>query len=130
MERIVVAPDLGIRPQDFLALARGRAMQLSVRELELLTALARTQGRVIQRDELYRTVWGGRLRDDDRSVDVYVHKLRTKLAEALPECRYIHTHFGLGYRFSPELRPAFTTLSHVEHGSVTSLGPSVDTLGP
>jgi DNA-binding response OmpR family regulator len=42
------------------------------------------------------------MRTADRSVDVYVHKLRAKLAEALPEWRFIHTHFGFGYRFSPE----------------------------
>jgi hypothetical protein len=35
-------------------------------------------------------------------VDVYVHKLRSKLAEAVPECAFIHTHFGFGYRFQPE----------------------------
>jgi DNA-binding response OmpR family regulator len=42
------------------------------------------------------------LRADDRSVDVYVHKLRAKLGRALPGWRFIHTHFGFGYRFQPE----------------------------
>ena len=42
------------------------------------------------------------LREQDRSVDVYVHKLRSKLAGAIPGCRFIHTHFGFGYRFEPE----------------------------
>ena len=37
------------------------------------------------REELYETVWGAPLRADDRSVDVYVHKLRVKLGDALPE---------------------------------------------
>lgn len=129
MEMILVAPDLEIRPADYLALARGRALQLSVRELELLAAMARMQGRVLRREELYERVWGGRLRQDDRSVDVYVHKLRTKLAGAIPEYRYIHTHFGLGYRFSPEPAPRFTALSQVGNGSVTSSGPSAETLG-
>ena len=129
MERIIVAPDLEIRPTDFLALARGRALRLSVREFELLTAMARLQGRVVQREELYEQVWGGLLRADDRSVDVYVHKLRCKLAQALPGWTYIHTHFGLGYRFSPEPAPTFTTLSQVGNGSVTSSVPGADTLG-
>ena len=139
MERIIVSPDLEIRPGDHLALARGRALFLSVKELELLTELARLQGRVICREELYARVWGGALREDDRSVDVYVHKLRGKLAEAIPEWRYIHTHFGLGYRFSPEPvtknggagggAPTFTGVSHVGDGSVTSSMPSADTLG-
>jgi DNA-binding response OmpR family regulator len=38
----------------------------------------------------------------DRSVDVFVRKLRLKLQEAAPGWIYIHTHFGIGYRFAPE----------------------------
>jgi DNA-binding winged helix-turn-helix (wHTH) protein len=38
----------------------------------------------------------------DRSVDVFVRKLRQKLEKASPRCRYIHTHFGIGYRFAAE----------------------------
>src|SRR3954471_4488905 len=96
------AAELEVRPEEHLALARGRALTLSVRELQVLVALARREGRVLSREDLFETVWGGRLRADDRSVDVYVHKLRAKLARALPEWRFIHTHFGLGYRFSAE----------------------------
>ena len=103
------AADLEIRPDEHMVLARGRALTLSVRELDVLAALADHAGRIISRDQLYAAVWGGTLRHDDRSVDVYIHKLRTKLAEALPEWRFIHTHFGFGYRFSPE--PAFTPFS-------------------
>ena len=99
---VIRAGDLEVRPADHLALARGRALALSQRELELLAALARRQGRVVPRDELYATVWGAQLRVQDRSVDVYVHKLRSKLAHAIPGCRFIHTHFGFGYRFEPE----------------------------
>jgi hypothetical protein len=50
-------------------------------------------------------------------VDVYIHKLRAKLSDALPEWSFIHTHFGFGYRFSPE--PVFTSFSHRDHSSVT-----------
>ena len=56
------------------------------------------------------------MRAADRSVDVYVHKLRSKLADALPEWRFIHTHFGFGYRFQ---RGAFTAFSQDGHDSVT-----------
>jgi DNA-binding response OmpR family regulator len=99
---VLVAGDLEIRPAEHLARARGRTLSLSVRELQLLAALARRQGRIVPREELYETVWGAPLRTQDRSVDVYVHKLRTKLADALPEWGFIHTHFGFGYRFQPE----------------------------
>jgi DNA-binding response OmpR family regulator len=99
---VIKAGALEIRPSEYLALAGGRALTLSVRELELLAALGRREGRIVPREELYQTVWGAEMRVADRSVDVYVHKLRTKLATALPEWQFIHTHFGFGYRFQPE----------------------------
>jgi DNA-binding response OmpR family regulator len=99
---VLVAGELEIRPAEHLARARGRTLSLSMRELDLLAALARREGRVVAREEIYETVWGAPLRGQDRSVDVYVHKLRAKLAVALPEWAFIHTHFGFGYRFQPE----------------------------
>ena len=99
---VIRTAELEIRPAEYLAIAGGRALTLSLRELELLVALARREGRIVSRQELYGTVWDAPLRADDRSVDVYVHKLRSKLAGALPDWRFIHTHFGFGYRFEPE----------------------------
>ena len=98
---------LEIHPTQGLALADGQALSLSVREFGLLVALARSGGRIVRRDDLYRRVWGGALREGDRSIDVYIHKLRVKLEQALPDARYIHTHVGFGYRFAPELSRAF-----------------------
>jgi DNA-binding response OmpR family regulator len=96
------AGELEIRPGDGLVLANGRALTLSVREYELLVAMARRIGAILSRDELFRTVWGGELRAGDRSVDVYVSKLRGKLERSMPDRRFIHTHPGFGYRFQPE----------------------------
>ena len=105
--------ELEIRPAEHLRAGRaGRCSRCRSRELELLAALARRAGRIVPREELYETVWGGALRPDDRSVDVYVHKLRAKLGEALPEWQFIHTHFGFGYRFEPELSHSFHTDGH------------------
>ena len=97
----VKAGEIEIRPDEFLALAGGMPLTLTVRELQLLTALVERSGRIVSREELYEVVWGEMYRKSDRSVDVYVGKLRQKLEEALPGRHLIHTHFGFGYRFAP-----------------------------
>src|SRR5246127_5709143 len=100
-EVIEVGP-LEILPEEHLARARGRALMLSIRELRLLTELARRVDRIMSREELFRLVWGREMRPGDRSVDVYVRKLRVKLDQALPGWSFIHTHFGFGYRIAAE----------------------------
>jgi DNA-binding response OmpR family regulator len=110
------SPPLEIRADEYLVLADGHPVLLTVRELSLLCALADRSGRIVSRAELYEAVWHRPFRKDDRSVDVYVRKLRCKLEVALPEWRFIHTHFGFGYRFAPEL----SQLSHEFHNSVTA----------
>jgi DNA-binding response OmpR family regulator len=99
---VLHAGALEIRAGDGVALAGGRVLRLSVREFEMLVELGRNAGRVMSRDELYEELWGGAMPHGDRSVDVYVHKLRSKLDEALPGWAFIHTHFGAGYRLAPE----------------------------
>jgi DNA-binding response OmpR family regulator len=100
-EALRIGP-LEVYPDEHLARADGRALMLSMRELRLLTELARRPDKIMAREELFRLVWGRALRAGDRSVDVYVRKLRVKLEEALPGWRFIHTHFGFGYRLDAE----------------------------
>jgi DNA-binding response OmpR family regulator len=83
----------------FEAFVGGRSLGLTRREFELLVLLAGSQGRVIPRDRIYERVWGYQMAHGDRSVDVFVRKLRRKLEVASPGWRYVHTHFGVGYRF-------------------------------
>ena len=93
---------LEIRPEEHAALVDGRPLSLTVRELQLLTTLASHPQRIMTREELYSEVWGGTPSRADRSVDVYVSRLRQKLGQALPERSLIHTHNGIGYRFTPD----------------------------
>ncbi|HEY5977676.1 MAG TPA: winged helix-turn-helix domain-containing protein [Solirubrobacterales bacterium] len=93
---------LEIRPEEHAALVDGRPLSLTVRELQLLTTLASHPQRIMTREELYSEVWGGTPSRADRSVDVYVSRLRQKLGRALPNRSLIHTHNGIGYRFAPD----------------------------
>jgi DNA-binding response OmpR family regulator len=122
------AGELEIRLGEGLVLATGRALTLSVREFELLAAMARRAGAILTREELYRAVWGGELRTGDRSVDVYVSKLRGKLEAAMPDRRFIHTHPGFGYRFQPQ--PARGGLSGPPPGAGSGPAPAPANIKP
>jgi DNA-binding winged helix-turn-helix (wHTH) protein len=94
--------ELQIRPDMFDAYVGDRPASLSRKEYELLRQLANADGRVLEREEIYQRVWGYTMVRGDRSVDVFVRKLRQKLEQLSPAWRYVHTHFGVGYRFAVE----------------------------
>ena len=98
---VLKAGRLEVRPAEYAALVDGSPLYLTVKELALLTELAAHPDRILTRAELYEAVWGDALRTGDRSVDVYVSRLRSKLQLAMPDHPFIHTHFGVGYRFHP-----------------------------
>jgi len=100
----VCAGEVEIRPDQYQAFVGGRSIDLTRREFELIELLSGAEGRVLEREEIYERVWGYAMARGDRSVDVFVRKLRQKLESASPHWRYIHTHFGVGYRFDPEAR--------------------------
>ena len=98
----LVAGELEIRADQFQAFARSQSVDLTRREFEVLQLLAQAEGKVLQREEIYQAVWGYAMAHGDRSVDVFIRKVRQKLEAASPGFSYIHTHFGVGYRFDPE----------------------------
>ena len=98
----VVVGELQIRRDQFQAFVGGHSVDLTRREFELLELLSEARGQVLPREEIYQRVWGYAMAHGDRSVDVFVRKLRQKIATASPGWAYIHTHFGIGYRFEAE----------------------------
>ncbi len=98
----VVAGELEIRADQFQAFVSGNSLDLTRREFELLQLLADAKGQVLEREAIYQRVWGYAMAHGDRSVDVFIRKLRQKLEKRSPAWSYIHTHFGVGYRFDPE----------------------------
>jgi DNA-binding response OmpR family regulator len=98
----VSAGEVVIRSDRFQAFVGDESIDLTRREFELIELLAAAEGRVLEREEIYSRLWGYTMVRGDRSVDVFVRKLRQKLEKASPNWRYIHTHFGIGYRFAAE----------------------------
>jgi DNA-binding response OmpR family regulator len=98
----VVVGELEIRADQFQAFVGSGSLDLTRREFELLQLLADAKGQVLEREAIYQRVWGYAMAHGDRSVDVFIRKLRQKLEKRSPSWRYIHTHFGVGYRFDSE----------------------------
>jgi DNA-binding response OmpR family regulator len=94
--------EVDVRPDQYQAFVHGHSLGLTRREYQLIELLARAGGEVLAREEIYECLWGGAMIRNDRSVDVFVHKLRRKLESASPSWRYVHTHFGIGYRLAAE----------------------------
>ena len=127
----VLAGEMEIRADQFQAFVGGTSLDLTRREFELLLLLADAEGQVLEREAIYQRVWGYAMAHGDRSVDVFVRKLRQKLEKRSPGWSYIHTHFGVGYRFDPEpvggaaspaaevARPAEAPDSQLVHSSFT-----------
>jgi len=98
----MIAGEIEIRGDQFQVFVAGVGLDFTRREFELLQLLAESSGRVLEREAIYQRVWGYAMAHGDRSVDVFIRKLRQKLARRSPGWTYIHTHFGVGYRFDPE----------------------------
>jgi DNA-binding response OmpR family regulator len=109
--------EIAVRPDLYQAYARDMSLELTAREFEILYLLTQSD-RVLRREEIYERVWGYAMAHGDRSVDVFVRKLRQKLRSASPEWSYIHTHFGVGYRFAPEQDGG--ELEQLTHGAAVS----------
>jgi DNA-binding response OmpR family regulator len=124
----LVIGEVEIRVDQYQALVGGSGLDLTRREFELLQLLAENEGRVLDRETIYQRVWGYAMAHGDRSVDVFIRKLRLKLEKRSPGFSYIHTHFGVGYRFAAEtsvpegLTPGDEGLDRAE--SQTSSAPS------
>ena len=96
--------ELRIDPREVQAFVAGESAELTPTEFRLLYQLALERGRVVTRDELLQKIWGRREAHRDRTVDVFVRRLRDKIDRRAPTHTFIHTRYGVGYRLEPELK--------------------------
>ena len=89
------------------AYVAGESADLTPTEFRLLYALALEGGRVVSRDELLQRLWGRRETHRDRTVDVFVKKLREKLDRPGVRHSFIQTRYGVGYKFEAPPKQAF-----------------------
>jgi two-component system alkaline phosphatase synthesis response regulator PhoP len=93
--------ELRIDPREVQAYVDGKSAELTPTEFRLLYALALDRGRVTTRDELLQKIWGRRETHRDRTVDVFVRRLRDKIDRIAPRHTFIQTRYGVGYKLEP-----------------------------
>src|SRR6266511_3788206 len=93
--------ELRIDPREVQAFIDGDSAGLTPTEFRLLYQLALERGRVVTRDELPQKIWGRRETHRDRTVDVFVRRLRDKVDRRAPRHTFIQTRYGVGYRLEP-----------------------------
>src|SRR6266487_1797708 len=98
--------ELLIDPREVQAYVDGEAAGLTPTEFRLLYQLALDRGRVVTRDELLQKLWGRRESHRDRTVDVFVRRLREKVDRQASAHTFIQTRYGVGYRLEPVAKDA------------------------
>jgi DNA-binding response OmpR family regulator len=93
--------ELRIDPREVQAYVDGESAGLTPTEFRLLYTLALERGRVLDRDELLQKIWGRRATHRDRTVDVFIRKLREKIDKPASQHTFVQTRYGVGYAFDP-----------------------------
>src|SRR5207247_2368449 len=93
--------ELRIDPREVQAYVDGESAALTPTEFRLIYQLALDRGRVVTRDELLQKIWGRRETHRDRTVDVFVRRLRDKVDRKAPRHTFIQTRYGVGYKLEP-----------------------------
>ena len=93
--------ELLIDPRNVQAYVEGESCELTPTEFRLLYALALERGRVVTRDDLLQRIWSRRATHRDRTVDVFVRRLRDKIDRRAPSHTFVQTRYGVGYKLEP-----------------------------
>ena len=99
---VISVGDLTVDPGRRQARVRGREIDLTVLEFELLYLLASNRGMVFSRDALVSRVWGGDTFVTERSVDTVVKRVRRKVEDDAANPKFILTVWGTGYKFADQ----------------------------
>jgi DNA-binding response OmpR family regulator len=93
--------ELRIDPREVQAFVDGESCELTPTEFRLLYQLALDRDHVVSRDELLQKLWGRRESHRDRTVDVFIRRLREKVDRRAARHTFIQTRYGVGYKLEP-----------------------------
>ena len=97
---VLSAGPLALDKDSHTVTVNGEELSLTGREFDILALLMENPRRAFSRAQIYETVWGEDFIGDDNTVNVHVSNLRSKLAKVDPDCSYIKTVWGIGFKFN------------------------------
>ncbi|MDD5757726.1 MAG: response regulator [Desulfobulbaceae bacterium] len=102
---VVPSPESGVvlDPDRIMAYVNGHSVALTMVEFNLLQLLITSQGRILSRSQIMEQLYDDRRTVNDRTIDCHIKKLRKKLDDADPTANFVHSVYGVGYRFDPTL---------------------------
>ena len=95
----IVAGDLRLDTEGRRVFIKGKEINVTAKEFDLLELLVTNPNKVYSRENLLNIVWGYEYPGDVRTVDVHIRRLREKIEENPSEPKYVHTKWGVGYFF-------------------------------
>lgn len=96
--------DLQIIPSKYQVFVKGREVTMTAKEFQILTLLARNKGKVFTKEQIYNQVWENDYICDGGNIAAYVNKIRKKIEPDPSNPIYLHTVWGIGYKFDEQVR--------------------------
>ena len=98
-----VIGDLELRFAEHEGYVRGRRVNLTSKEFDILAMLASSAGTVFTRKQIYEKVWGEEMYKGESSVTVFIRRIREKIEDNPSDPRYLLTAHGIGYKIPDKL---------------------------
>nr|WP_317283046.1 response regulator transcription factor [uncultured Sellimonas sp.] len=97
--KVIIKGDLKLDCESRRVYSKGKEINLTAKEFDLLELLARNPNKVYSREDLLNLVWGYEYPGDARTVDVHIRRLREKIEVNPSDPKYVYTKWGVGYYF-------------------------------
>ena len=102
--QMIINNDITLEPNYLKVIIGGNEIELSAVEFNLMQAMHKQPGRIFSRSKLMDLIYSDDRIVSDRTIDSHVKKLRKKLMEISPHQELIHSIYGAGYRYDPQLK--------------------------
>lgn len=103
IDDVIKVEELEIYPRSRRVIVKGKEVNLTPKEFDILYFLVTNRGEVFTKEQIYKAVWANDYLLDDSNIMAFIRKLRKKIEPSPDEPKYILTIWGIGYKFNDQL---------------------------